>query len=247
MKRRIILGPIIFIFVWFMFSLIKIVNPILFPSPIDVIEKLFLLLFKGEIWSDLFATCYRLILGFLLAVSIGTPLGLILGYFKKSFEYFEFIIDFFRSIPASALFPMFLLFFGIGDKAKLSVVIFSCSLIIIIYTIYGVKNCNEARIKSTKVMKASNFQIFIKIIFPESFPHIFAGLRISISIALILVVVTEMFIGTRFGLGKLIYDSHLMFQIPKMYSIIILTGVIGYLLNKLFLLIEKTIFHWEGH
>jgi NitT/TauT family transport system permease protein len=229
-----------------MLSYLKLVNPVLIPTPWAVIVKFAQLFYNGEIWRDLFATLYRLFFGFALSIVIGIPLGLVLGSSKRLSDSIEFPIDFLRSIPASALFPMFLLFFGIGDTAKISVVIFSCSLIIIIYTIYGVKNCKESRIKVAKVMKADKFSIFTKIIFPESLPHIFAGIRISVSIALILVVVTEMFIGTKYGLGKLIYDSHLMFRISTMYAAIFITGILGYVLNKIFLLVEARVFHWAG-
>lgn len=246
MRKEFIIGPLVFISIWALFSYLKVFNPVLIPSPWAVIVRFGQVFYRGEIWADLFATVYRLFFGFALSIVIGIPLGLTLGSSKKLSDSSEFLIDFFRSIPASALFPMFLLFFGIGDKAKVSVVVFSCSLIIIVYTMYGVKNCKEARIKVAKVMNADKFSIFTKIIFPESLPHIFAGVRISISIALILVVVTEMFIGTKYGLGRLIYDSHLMFRISTMYVAIFITGILGYILNKIFMIIESKVFHWAG-
>lgn len=246
MKKEIIIGPIVFLLIWALVTYLKIVNPVLIPSPWVVIVKIITLFYNGKIWVDLFATFYRLLFGFTLSIIFGIPLGLILGSSKKLSDSLEFLIDFFRSIPASALFPMFLLFFGIGDNAKISVVIFSCSLNIIIYTMYGVKNCKESRIRAAKIMKANKISIFTKVIFPESLPHIFAGLRISISIALILVIVSEMFIGTKHGLGHLIYDSHLMFRIPTMYAAILITGVLGYILNKILMIIESKIFHWAG-
>ncbi|MBL7075659.1 ABC transporter permease [candidate division KSB1 bacterium] len=246
MRKELIVGPIVFLLIWALFSYLKIVNPVLIPTPWAVIVRFTELFYRGEIWADLLATLYRLLFGFALSIVVGIPLGLILGSSKRLSDSFEFLIDFFRSIPASALFPMFLLFFGIGDKAKVSVVVFSCSLIIIIYTMYGVRNCKESRIRVAKVMKANKFSIFTKVIFPESLPHIFAGVRISISIALILVVVTEMFIGTKYGLGRLIYDSHLMFRLSTMYAAILIAGILGYMLNKIFMVVESKVFHWAG-
>jgi NitT/TauT family transport system permease protein len=245
-KKELFIGPLVFLIIWALSSYLKLVNPVLIPTPLAVIITFFRLFYSGEIWKDLFGTLYRLFLGFSLSIIIGIPLGFLVGSSRKLLDSLEFLIDFFRSIPASALFPMFLLFFGIGDTAKISVVIFSCCLVIMIYTIYGVKNAKESRIKVAKVLKADKLSIFIKIIFPESLPHIFVGLRISISIALILVVVTEMFIGTKYGLGKLIYDSHLMFRISVMYAAIFMTGILGYILNKIFILIEERVFHWGG-
>jgi len=239
-------GPLLFLLVWAALSYTKIVNPVLIPTPGDVAIKIWKLFYTGEIWLNLLSTIYRLLLGFVISLALGIPLGLLLGASKKIANSLEFLIDFFRSIPASALFPMFLLFFGIGDTANISVVVFSCTLVIIIYTMYGVKNAKDARIGMAKVLNASKFNIFTKIILPESLPHIFAGARISISIALILVVVTEMFIGTKCGLGMLIYDSQQMFRIPTMYGVILLVGAIGYGLNKVFVVIESKVFHWAG-
>jgi NitT/TauT family transport system permease protein len=246
LRKELFIGPIAFLAIWALVSYLKLINPVLIPTPLAVIVSFFKLFYNGEIWKDLLSTIYRLFFGFSVAVVIGIPLGLLVGSSRKLLDSIEFLIDFFRSIPASALFPMFLLFFGIGDTAKISVVIFSCCLVIMVYAIYGVKNAKESRIKVAKVLKANKLSIFTKIIFPESLPHIFVGLRISISIALILVVVTEMFIGTKYGLGKLIYDSHLMFRISVMYAAIFITGVIGYILNKIFIFIEDRVFHWAG-
>jgi len=246
MKKDFFIGPLIFLLIWVLFSYLKLINPVLIPTPWTVMVKFAQLFFSGEIWSDLFATLYRLFFGLALSTVIGIPLGLLLGSSKRLSNSTEFLLDFFRSIPASALFPMFLLFFGIGDTSKISVVVFSCCLIIMIHTMYGVKNCKEARIKVAKVLKANKTAIFTKIIFPESLPHIFVGLRISISIALILVVVAEMFIGTKYGLGRLISDSHLMFRISTMYVAIFTTGILGYVLIKIFLLVETRVFHWAG-
>jgi NitT/TauT family transport system permease protein len=192
------------------------------------------------------ASLYRLTLGFALAVGIGVPLGLLIGSSRRLVESLEFLIDFFRSLPASALFPMFILFFGIGDRSKVAVIVFSCALIILVNAIYGVKNCKEARLRAARAMGANRTALFTKVIFPEALPHIFAGLRISVSIGLILVVVTEMFIGTHRGLGQRIYDAHLMFRIAEMYAVILLTGVLGYVLNKIFITIEAKVFHWAG-
>jgi len=85
-----------------------------------------------------------------------------------------------------------------------------------------------------------------KVILPESLPNIFSGLRIAVSLALILVAVTEMFMGTKAGLGHVIIESQLVYRIPELYSAIILTGMIGYIINKFVLRAEKRIVHWSG-
>lgn len=246
MKRMIILAPVIILLIWFAISHLNVINPLFLPAPEIVFIKLGELLVTGQIIPDVTMTLLRMFAGFALAMLIGIPIGLLMGYYRRVYDSLQFIVDFFRSLPATALFPLFLLFFGIGDAAKIAVVTFACSLIIIVNTMYGVRNATKLRIIAAKTMKANKIDLFKKVIIPEALPAIFTGLRIAISLALILVIVTEMFIGTMVGLGHIIIDSQLIYNIPEMYSAIILTGMLGYLINMGVIRIENKFVHWSG-
>ena len=201
---------------------------------------------SGAILGDLISTLQRVILAFIMALVIGLPLGLLLGSKEKIYRSVEFIIDFFRSTPATALFPLFLLVFGITDKSKIAVAAFASMLIIIFNTAYGVMHAKKSRVLAAQIMGATKAQIFRWILFWESLPQTFIGLRSAISLSLVLIVVTEMFIGTTSGLGRKIIDSQITYEIPTMYATILLAGIIGYLLNLLFLEVEKRFLHWSG-
>jgi len=95
-----------------------------------------------------------------IALIPGLPLGLFLGRSEKTYQSFEFIIDFFRSTPATALFPLFLLIFGIGDESKIALAAFTAMLIIIFNTAHGVMNASKSRVLAAKVMGATKIQIF---------------------------------------------------------------------------------------
>lgn len=246
MKKRIFIGPIVFLLIWIILSLFHIVNPLFLPSPLAVLKTFFISIFSGDIIPDILFTLYRMIIGFFLSAIIGIPIGLLMGYSDKVYGALEFLVDFFRSIPALALFPLFLLFLGIGDSAKIGVVVFACFFVVLINAMYGVKNANKTRIMASKTMGANNLDIFRKIIFWDALPDIVTGLRISLSMSLLVVIVTEMFLGTEVGLGHRIYDAHLIYRIPEMYVSIILVGLLGYLLNKLFVWWERRIIHWAG-
>ncbi len=191
-------------------------------------------------------TLRRLVAGFAIAAVIGVPIGLAMGYFTRVYYSLEFFVDFLRSIPAAAIFPLFILIFGIGDPSIISVVTYACVLIIVVNTIYGVRSVKELRLMSAKIMRLGRLDMFRKIILPESLPYIFAGLRIAISYGMVIVIFSEMFIGTDSGLGRRIIDAQTVYRISDMYVSIVLTGLIGYLLNKLALLAERRIIHWEG-
>lgn len=237
-----LVSVLIFVLIWWIGSLFA--SPFLLPSPIDV-SKEFISMFNDISW-DLLVTVTRIFFGLGLAIAIGLPVGLILGYYRKLYDSLEFLIDFLRSIPPPLLFPLFLLMFGIGNLSKVFPVIFAGSFYILINTMYGVRNIKKLRVESAKVLGISKLGLFWKIILPEAMPHILTGIRITISIALILVIVFEMFVGTNFGLGQRIVDAQLVYEIPLMYALIVLTGVLGYTLNKLFLIYEKRKTHWWG-
>jgi NitT/TauT family transport system permease protein len=246
MNKTALLGVACFLALWYCVSGLGLVNPVLFPMPHVVAIKMAELVYTGRAISDVVGTVYRTAIGFAAAAIIGIGLGLVTGYLKSVYGALNFLIDFFRSIPATALFPMFMLFVGIGDLAKVSVVIFSCGLINMVHAAYGVRNARQSRILAARSMRATKWQTFGKVIFPEAMPHVFAGLRTTLSLSLVLVVVMEMFIGTQAGLGQRIYEAHLMFRIPEMYATIGIAGILGYLMNKGFVLCERKLVHWAG-
>jgi len=242
MKKAYFIFPILTLLImWFLLSFFKIINPLFLPRPDFVFIEILKLILSGSIFFDLFHTLYRLFLSFILSVLIGVPLGLLIGYYKKLYSAFSFLIDFFRSIPPMALFPLFLLFFGIGDLTKIAIVVFSCSLIIIVNTAYGVRIVPKSQIILAKTFKANKFQIFSKIILPSSLINLFSSFRIIFSLCLMMIIVLEMFVGTRIGLGYRIINAQWLYKTIELYSFIILTGLIGYIFNKIFILIERRI------
>lgn len=245
MRYASIVGPLALLIFWSVLNACGVISPLILPSPVAVVRALYLLLFsKGMLWPDIGFTFYRTVLSFILAVVLGVPLGLIMGFVPLIHRTLEFLVEFFRSVPPIALFPLFLLALGLGEPSKIGVPLYGCILIIIINSAYGVQNAPALRRIVGKVLGLSRWQVFWKIVFPDSLPQVFAGMRTALSLALVLTIVVEMFFGSENGLGKKIYDYHLLFNTPEMYAVIITTGFIGYLLNKGFISVERLFLHW---
>lgn len=200
----------------------------------------------GEVLADLGTTLMRWVLGLLIGVAIGVPVGMLMGYSDKIYNALELVVDFFRSIPAMTLFPLFLVFLGLGNAPKVAVAAWGTFLYVLVSSMYGVKHSREARLTLAKTLRATRVQTFVKFIFPDALPEIAGGVRIGISLSLVLVVAAEMIMGTRFGLGKRIYDAALVYDMSGMYATIIVAGLLGFLSNKAFLLFENRIVHWGG-
>lgn len=245
-RFAVFLIPLAIIVVWALVSACEIADPLFLPSPWQVGRSLWAGLVSGGLGVDLAVTIARSFAGFALAAMIGIPLGLLIGRNPALARATQPTIDFFRSIPATALFPLFLFFFGIGDAAKIAVVIYACALIVLVNTSYGAMQVKAPRILAATVMGANQWHVFWKIVIPESAPGIFAGLRLALSLSFVLVIVTEMFIGTRIGLGYQIVNSQLTYRIPDVYAGITLAGLAGYVSNLAILRVESRMLHWVG-
>jgi len=233
--------------IWWLSTSLNWINPLFLPSLDDLGNAIRELLTNKTIYLDAFATAYRALIGLVLSAIVAIPLGLVLGRMQGVYEYIEFPVDFFRSIPSSALFFLFILVFGVGDLSKIAVVFYGCSLIILVATIYGAKVNKEKqdRINMLTAFRATPFQVFHLAVVRDALPHITAGLRISVSLSLVLGIVTEMFLGATNGLGRQIYDFYLRYEVPKMYAVIIILGLLGFAFNKLFFILERKLSFWQ--
>ena len=150
MKRYLLIGPLALLVGWALLSQLKLIDPFFLPDPFSTLAELKKLFFSGVIWPDIFSTLNRVLLAFTISVAIGLPVGLFIGMSEKVYRSVEFIIDFFRSTPATALFPLFLLIFGITDKSKIAAASFAAMLLIIFNTAYGVMHAQKSRLLAAK-------------------------------------------------------------------------------------------------
>ncbi len=239
-------GPVVLFIIWDLAVRTGFIKPILLPAPMDAIGALLSGLAGGPLLTDFAVTVWRTVQAFMIAAVVGMPLGVLLGSNEKAYRSVEFLIDFFRSTPSSALIPLFLMVFGVSDINKVAIAAFGALLIVIFNSAYGVINARKQRVMAAKVMGATRWQVFKDVLIWESLQPSFVGLRSAVSMALVIVIVAEMFIGADSGLGNRIINSQQVMNVKDMYASILAAGALGYALNVLFLLIERKIVHWSG-
>jgi NitT/TauT family transport system permease protein len=191
-------------------------------------------------------TLWRTLWSFLIALAVAVPLGIVLGASERFYRSIEFVIDFFRSTPASAMFPLFLVLFGVGEATKVAVAAFGAGLVILFNVAYGVMQARKLRQLAARVMGASRLRILLDVTLWESLPQTFVGMRSGVSLALVIVIVAEMFIGSTDGLGQRVINAQMIFDMPQMYATIFAAGALGYGLNLLFLVLDRRLIHWGG-
>ena len=239
-------GPVVLFIIWDLVVRLGFIKPILLPPPVDALGALLGGLAGGPLLADFAVTVWRTVQAFLIAAVVGMPLGVLLGSNEKAYRSVEFLIDFFRSTPSSALIPLFLMIFGVSDINKVAIAAFGALLIVVFNSAYGVINARKQRVMAAKVMGATRWQVFKDVLVWESLQPSFVGLRSAVSMALVIVIVAEMFIGADSGLGNRIINSQQVMNVKDMYASILAAGALGYALNVLFLVVERKIVHWSG-
>jgi NitT/TauT family transport system permease protein len=171
-------------------------------------------------------------------------LGVILGHFRFAHSLLETAIEFLRPMPSVAIIPVAILLLGIGDSMIVAVTVYASMWPILINTIDGVRHIDHTLVDTGRTFGLSRRRILWQIILPAASPYIVTGLRISLSIALILVTTAEMISGSK-GLGFFILDEERSLQTSNMYAGIVLVAVLGYALNRLFVALEGKAMKWR--
>lgn len=240
------IGPLLLIAIWWVAFKGGLVNKDLLPSPIDTLRDTASNILSGSMTRDFSRTLVRVAYSIVIAIVAGVPVGIVLGAKASIYRSIEFLVDFFRSTPATALFPLFLLLFGLGDLAKVAVAAFAAWLVIVFNVAYGVMHARQTRILAARSMGASSLRIFRDVIFFETLPQTFVGLRTAVSLALVVIIVAEMFIGATDGMGHRIIDAQISYSLTDMYGSILVAGAMGYGLNLALLFVERSLIHWSG-
>lgn len=222
-----------------------LVNPLFLPSPIETAHEAVRLASEGRIFLDAGYTILRIIGGVALAVAVGVPVGLFMGLYRRGYEFCEPAIDFLRSIPPVIMFPLALLIFGVGEESRIAVIASGCGLIVLFSTAQGIRQCNPMRLQAARLLGARWNQLLFGVLLFEALPQLFSGLRVALSLGVIIDIVTEMLVGTRYGLGSRIVYAQTAYETPELYLLILLVGFIGYSLNKAMILLDHRIIHWR--
>jgi ABC-type nitrate/sulfonate/bicarbonate transport system permease component len=193
--------------------------------------------------ADVLPSLARLGAGYLLAALIGIALGVAIGANPRLRAAAEPVLEFFRAVPPPVLVPVIMLFAGIGNGMKIIVIVSGCVWPVLLNTVEGVRATDGVLSDTTRAYGITGVARLRHLLLPSASPQIVAGLRQALSIAIILMVISEMFAASN-GLGFTIVQFQRSFAIPEMWSGIILLGLLGFLLSELFRLAERYALAW---
>ena len=198
----------------------------------------------SRVGSDVVPSLIRLVAGYAIASVVAVGLGLLLALVPWLRRACDPIVQFLRSIPPPALLPFGILVLGVGDGMKIFIIAFVCLWPVLLNTMDGISGLDATLLDTSRVYGIRGRDRILQVMLPAAAPQIFAGLRTSLSLALILMVISEMVASTN-GIGYFVLQSQRTFAIPEMWSGILLLGILGYLLNAVFVIVERRVLRWH--
>lgn len=224
--------------VWWLMSATKLVNPILLPAPDVVFKSAFELTADGTLLRYTLISLFRVYSGFLLAGLLGVILGIFLARSPLAYGLIGPVVEAVRPIPPIAWLPLVIIWFGIGEPARISVIFYGAFFPILLNTIHGVRSVDNNLIRAALSLGASQRQIFYRVVLPAVFPSVVTGLRVGAGMAMFVLVAAEL-IASSSGLGYLILDSREHLFTDRVIVGMVMLGMLGVLQNKLLVALES--------
>ena len=238
-----------FILIWSALSVSGLVRAEFLPSPLKLVEAFMEMLRDGYGGSPMTKhvgmSLMRAISGFLAAVLLGVPFGILIGRNEILGAIVAPIIGFLRPIPPIAFVTLFVFYFGIGEASKIGLIFMAAFWYVVLNCADGVRSVPEMLIRAGQSIGLNSRQLFFKVIIPAAMPAIMTALRAASSISWTLVVASEL-LGAQAGLGFIILDSAQYFNIPATFIGIVLIGTIGLLWELVLSALQRRVLHWQG-
>ncbi len=234
----------VFLIFWETAVALEWVNPLFTSSPSRIVAAGYEMFADGSIWPHLRVSGYEFVVGFGLAVLLGVPLGILMGWYGRLNAVLDPFVSALYATPRIALLPLIMIWFGIGLESKIAIVFLGAVFPILVNTITGVRTVSADFVKVARSFGASDRQMFATVALPSSVPLLLSGLRLGLGHALIGIVVGEMY-GAHYGIGHLIAVSGARFQTDAVMVGIIIIASTGVALTELLRLIEKRFERWR--
>ncbi|PXY30103.1 ABC transporter permease [Prauserella endophytica] len=215
-----------------------------FPPVTEMFAELGRQTTETSFWSAVGQTLQGWALGLGIAAAFAVPIGMLLGTSAVRYRAFRVIIEFLRPIPSVALVPLAILVYGVGLESKVFLAAFAAFWPLLIQTLYGMQDVDPVALDTARVFRLGRVERLTRVVLPGAVPYVATGLRISSSVALILAVTAELVIGSP-GLGREINAARVGGATDLLYALIIVTGLLGWVLNALFAAGERRVLHWH--
>lgn len=240
-----IVTPIGLLVVWELAARTGVIDTRFFPAPTSIFYQMGVLAQSGELWSNVWASMRRLFIGFWLGLVPALVLGVAMGLYRPIRAALQPLVSGTYPIPKSALLPLILLIFGLGETSKVVMVAIGVFYPVALNTLSGVLNVSPIYYDVAKNFGASRWSVFSKVAIPGAMPSILTGVELGAGLGLILIAIAEM-VGAESGLGYMIWNAWQTYSVETMYVGLLLIAVIGYVLALVLGAIGARLIPWQS-
>ncbi len=229
---------------WYLVRWSGLVKPALVPTPGEVASRFWSLLTEQNFAFDIYMSTQRVVLGVFLGIACAVPVGFLLGWYKPVRGFIDPLINFFRALPPIALIPLVIVYFGIGETAKVVILFYAAFFSGVIVMYEGISQISPIYIRVARTLGATDMEIFARVIIPLAVPHVLTALRVALGVAWATLVASEL-IAAQEGLGAVIQDASSFFQLDTIYVGIITIGVVALLMDFLLRRLTRRLLSWQ--
>jgi NitT/TauT family transport system permease protein len=255
-KLQPLIVPMAILLLWELVVRMGLIPPGLLSSPSGIAKGLSVWAFgpagngmnaySGTLLSNMLNSGERVFEGFLVAIVVGVPTGLMIGYNKSFAKTFDPFIQSMRPVPITAWMPVSLTLFGISGLSAISLISLGAFYPIVINSAMGARDINKQFVRAARMMGASPRQLMMRVIVPNALPAIFVGLRLGIGVAWTAVVIAEM-VAVKSGLGYVLWDAYYIGRMEIVLGDMVAIGLLGFLSDCLIVAIERRVLHWKQY
>ena len=240
-----VVSPLALLALWEFVVRVHLLDARFFPAPSSIVGDFFQFLRSGELVSNTWMTLQRVVVGFIIGGVPGVAIGLLMGVNRLARAILEPIVALLYPIPKIAILPLVLLIFGIGESSKYAIVAVGVFFIMLINTAAGVRQIEPIYLDVARSFEIRRRSFYANVLLPGALTNIFAGIKLSIGIAIVLAVAAE-FTAARSGLGFQIWNAWQTLQVDRMYVALVMVSLLGYVLTLIGNALENVFVPWRG-
>jgi NitT/TauT family transport system permease protein len=229
---------------WYLVRVSGLVKPSLVPTPWDVLTRWWTLVAEAGFVMDMFMSTQRVVLGVAFGIVAAVPVGFLLGWYQPVRSFVDPLINFFRALPPIALIPLVIVYFGIGEAAKVVILFYASFFAGVIVMYEGIAQISPIYLRVARTLGATDLEIFWRVIVPLAVPHVLTALRVALGVAWATLVASEL-IAAQQGLGAVIQNASSFFQLDTIYAGIITIGVIALIMDYLLRRLSRRLLSWQ--
>lgn len=233
-----------FVLVWYLVAISGVMPPGQLPRPDEVLRTLAAQFRDDDLLLDVRLSVLRVLIGVAVGCSLALPVGFLLAWYTPLRQMFDPLFSFFRALPPIALIPLVIIYLGIGEQARLFILIYAAFFASVVVIYEGIASTDEIYVRAARSMGASEMELFRRVIVPLAVPQVLVAVRVAVGVCWATLVAAELIAAQR-GLGASIQDAANFFQIEMVYGGVVLIGLSALVMDRLLAVVMKRAVRWQ--